>query len=200
MTEIDLDVGLRVAVRAAYPSVRAGLRAMLAEQPGIRVVDDGSPEVEVTVADLGDDATSEDWPAGPSVLLAASPADYANGAQDGVARAYLLKEASAAELAAAVAAVARGLVVMDPAVAANAGSVGARFATDQPEGAASLSEREVEVLRHVAAGLPNKGIARELGISEHTVKFHIGTILGKLDAASRTEAVAIAVRQGWLPL
>ncbi len=63
-----------------------------------------------------------------------------------------------------------------------------------------LSDREIEVLTHVAAGLPNKGIARELGISEHTVKFHVGTILGKLGAASRTEAVTVAVRGGILPL
>ena len=64
----------------------------------------------------------------------------------------------------------------------------------------NLSDREIEVLRHVAAGLPNKGIARELSISEHTVKFHVGTILGKLGAASRTEAVTLAVRGGILPL
>ena len=197
---MDSGDGLRVAVRAAYPSVRAGLRAMLAEQPGIRVVDDGSPEAEVVVADLEDDATREDWPDGPSVLLASSPADYAHAAPDGVARGYLLKEAAADELAAAVAAVARGLVVMDAAVAASTNGVSARFAPEPVEDAAALSEREVEVLRHVAAGLPNKGIARELGISEHTVKFHVGTILGKLGAASRTEAVAIAVRQGRLPL
>ena len=197
---MDSGDGLRVAVRAAYPSVRAGLRAMLAEQPGIRVVDDESPEADVVVADLDDDATSEDWPEGPSVLLAGSPAEYANGGPDGVARAYLLKEATAEDLAAAVSAVARGLVVMDASVAASANGVSVRFAPEHGEGTASLSEREVEVLRHVAAGLPNKGIARELGISEHTVKFHVGTILGKLGAASRTEAVAIAVRQGWLPL
>lgn len=197
---MDSDEGLRVAVRAAYPSVRAGLRAMLAEQPGIRVVDDGSAEAEVVVADLDDDGSSDDWPAEASVLLAASPAEYANHAPDGVARAYLLKEASAEELAAAVAAVARGLVVMDASVAASAGGVAVRFAPEAADGVGTLSEREVEVLKHVAAGLPNKGIARELGISEHTVKFHVGTILGKLGAASRTEAVAIAVRQGVLPL
>ena len=197
---MDSDEGLRVAVRASYPSVRAGLRAMLAEQPGIRVVDDGSPEAEVVVADLDDDGSSEDWPAGASVLLAGSPAEYANHSPDGVARAYLLKEATAEELAAAVGAVARGLVVMDSSVAASTSGVAVRFAPEQAEGGAALSEREVEVLKHVAAGLPNKGIARELGISEHTVKFHVGTILGKLGAASRTEAVAIAVRQGVLPL
>jgi DNA-binding NarL/FixJ family response regulator len=50
----------------------------------------------------------------------------------------------------------------------------------------------------VAAGLPNKTIARELGISEHTAKFHVGSLLAKLGAASRTEAVTIATRRGLL--
>ncbi len=56
------------------------------------------------------------------------------------------------------------------------------------------------MLALVALGLPNKTIAVELGISEHTVKFHVAAILDKLDAASRTEAVAIAARRGLLVL
>ena len=66
--------------------------------------------------------------------------------------------------------------------------------------AAALTDRELGVLRLVAAGLPNKGIALELAISEHTVKFHLASVLSKLDARSRTEAVAIAVRSGLLTL
>jgi DNA-binding CsgD family transcriptional regulator len=52
----------------------------------------------------------------------------------------------------------------------------------------------------VAEGLPNKAIARELGISEHTAKFHVGSLLAKLGAASRTEAVTLATRCGILPV
>lgn len=185
-------------MRAAYPSVRAGLTAMLAAQPGIALVEDG-PEADVTVADLPEDAAEEDWPPGPSVLLAATPADFVRAQPDGAPRAYLLKEATAAELAAAVAAVANGLVVMDPSVAAGLPAAMPRT-PGHPPADLTLSDREVEVLQHIAAGLPNKGIAHQLGISEHTVKFHVGTILTKLDAASRTEAVAIAVRHGLLPL
>ncbi len=197
---VELNGNLRVAVQAAYPSVRAGLRAMLAQQPGFTVIEDGSLDADVTVADLLEDAVAEDWPQGPSVLLAASPADYARMRTDAVPRAYLLKEATADELGAAATAVAHGLVVMDPAVAAAAGRA-LPFSPGESDAAApSLTERETEVLQLVAAGLPNKGIARELGISEHTVKFHVGTILAKLEAASRTEAVAIAVRRGLLPL
>ena len=61
-----------------------------------------------------------------------------------------------------------------------------------------LSPREQEVLSQVANGLPNKAIARKLGITDHTVKFHIGSVLTKLEASSRSEAVAIAARQGLL--
>jgi DNA-binding NarL/FixJ family response regulator len=63
-----------------------------------------------------------------------------------------------------------------------------------------LTERELEVLPLLALGLPNKAVAQRLGISEHTVKFHVGAILSKLGAASRTEAVMIAARRGLLPL
>jgi DNA-binding NarL/FixJ family response regulator len=63
-----------------------------------------------------------------------------------------------------------------------------------------LSARELDVLRGMAEGLSNKQIARALGISEHTVKFHINAILGKLDAQSRTEAVVRATRAGLILL
>lgn len=190
---------LKVAVQAAYPSVRAGLRAMLAAAPGLELSFGLDDQADVVVADLEEGATEEEWPAGPSVLLVASPVEFAQMHITGdTPRAYLLKEATADDLAAAVSAVARGLVVFDPALA----TLMANRPHEQPlllKGS-KLSEREVEVLGLVAAGLPNKGIARELGISEHTVKFHVGTILGKLGAASRTEAVTLAVRGGMLPL
>lgn len=64
--------------------------------------------------------------------------------------------------------------------------------------APTLSPREQEVLTHVANGLPNKAIARKLGITDHTVKFHVSSVLTKLEAASRTEAVAIATRRGMI--
>ena len=66
--------------------------------------------------------------------------------------------------------------------------------------AEALTPRETEVLHLLAEGLANKAIARRLDISEHTVKFHVNAILGKLDAQSRTGAVVRAMRLGWLPL
>ena len=67
---------------------------------------------------------------------------------------------------------------------------------DPPE----LTSREREVLELVAAGLPNKGIALRLNISDHTVKYHLASVLSKLGAASRAEAVALAARRGLIAL
>jgi DNA-binding CsgD family transcriptional regulator len=66
--------------------------------------------------------------------------------------------------------------------------------------AQQLTPREIEVLGMLAEGLGNKTIARRLGISEHTVKFHVGSILAKLDASSRTEAVTLGARRGLIML
>jgi DNA-binding CsgD family transcriptional regulator len=63
-----------------------------------------------------------------------------------------------------------------------------------------LTEREREVLEWVAAGVSNKGIARRLGLSPNTVKFHIAALLAKLGASTRAEAVAAAARRGELSL
>jgi DNA-binding NarL/FixJ family response regulator len=60
----------------------------------------------------------------------------------------------------------------------------------------ALTPREVEILQLLAAGLGNKEIASRLGISDHTVKFHVASVIGKLGAASRTEAVTLGIRHG----
>jgi DNA-binding NarL/FixJ family response regulator len=69
---------------------------------------------------------------------------------------------------------------------------------DQGDTIEALSEREVEVLRLVSAGLPNRDIGRHLFITEKTVKKHLSNILGKLQATNRTQAVDHARRMGWL--
>jgi DNA-binding NarL/FixJ family response regulator len=112
----------------------------------------------------------------------------------------LLRDVSAVELAAAVHAVASGLTVLDPEVASVFGRGRRPSAANAEPLSEPLTERELEVLRELALGLPNKAIALRLGISEHTVKYHVGEILGKLDAASRTEAVMLGARRGLLPL
>jgi DNA-binding CsgD family transcriptional regulator len=69
-----------------------------------------------------------------------------------------------------------------------------------PHADATLTPRELEVLALMAEGASNKAIARRLGISMHTAKFHVGSLLDKLDATGRTDAVAQAVRQGVIHL
>ena len=107
------------------------------------------------------------------------------------ARGCLPKTATGAELLEAAQGVVDGETVLPPAATA------ALLEQLRGEGPAeTLSPREGEVLRHVAAGLTNKAIALRLGISEHTVKFHLGSAMSKLGAASRAEAVAVAIRRG----
>ena len=80
--------------------------------------------------------------------------------------------------------------------------IGAAFPAAEPasrplaELAEPLTPRESEVLQMLASGLANKEIAAKLAISEHTVKFHVASILGKLGAGSRTEAVSLGIRRG----
>ena len=97
-------------------------------------------------------------------------------------------------IVAAVQAAAAGLVALDPRDL-EVLLAGAAHAHPPPETAA-LTARELEVLRMMAEGAANKNIAWKLGISEHTVKFHVASILGKLNAASRTEAVTTGIRKG----
>jgi DNA-binding NarL/FixJ family response regulator len=106
---------------------------------------------------------------------------------------YLLKNAEPAELARAVRAAHAGEALLDPGVAARLMAQLARPAEEAPE---RLTRREHEVLRLIARGESNKRIARELGISEKTVKTHVGHVLGKLGVTDRTQAALHAVREG----
>ena len=116
------------------------------------------------------------------------------------ARGVLPNDATAHEIVAALEAAAVGLVTLPADAAADlvtSARVPARqtVASTQP-----LTPREIEVLGMLAEGLANKNVAARLGISEHTVKTHVASILTKLDAYSRAEAVAIGARQGLILL
>ena len=122
------------------------------------------------------------------------------------ARGYLLKDLEAPQLRSMLEAVGRGEVAISPATAARILTEVARPTSRPAPGGGSgagepdrLTEREVEVLRLVVAGLRNKEIAADLGISENTTKFHLRNILEKLHAGSRTEVAARAVREGLVP-
>ena len=140
----------------------------------------------------------------PVVLLAEilDPQTTARAVRMG-ARAVLPAELPRSQLLAALEAVSRGLVVAMPAEAETivaASQTSGSQTNDVEELLEPLTPREHEVLRMLALGLANKGIAARLNISEHTVKFHVAAILGKLGAASRTEAVALGIRHGLILL
>jgi DNA-binding NarL/FixJ family response regulator len=115
------------------------------------------------------------------------------------ARGYLLWDTGAEELIQAIRAVLQGLMVLHPS--AGEALLGDELAASSPAPSAEpLTPREREVLHLLVQGLPSKTIASRLRLSEHTVKFHIGSIMTKLGAASRTEAVTLALRRGLITL
>jgi two-component system, NarL family, response regulator YdfI len=103
------------------------------------------------------------------------------------------------QLSSALEAVGHGLVVLHPSEVA-AGRTTRASATGFAEAVEALTARERDVLQMLSQGLANKEIAVRLRISEHTAKFHVASILGKLGASTRTEAVSIALRRGLILL
>lgn len=199
-----------VLVVAPYPALRAGLIALLSRDASLDPIpafgaDSATGAFPAPVAIVADFTAGEPedlaptvaaHPDAPLILVGADPASDGPGLA-AVPVAYVASDIDAPALAAAVHAAAAGLIVLDPTVAGTTGIHA--HARISPAGEA-LTTREQEVLELVAAGLPNKAIARELGISEHTAKFHVGSLLGKLGAGSRTEAVTVATRRGLLPI
>jgi DNA-binding NarL/FixJ family response regulator len=116
-------------------------------------------------------------------------------------RGILPRSATADEIVSTVAAAAAGLIVLHPDFAESWLSVPSfRTQVLPAETSEALTQREIEVLQMLAQGLGNKAIASRLSISEHTVKFHISSIFTKLNASSRTEAVMLGLRQGFIML
>ncbi len=206
---------IRVLVKASSAIARAGLESLLRGHRGFEVAADADSEgatgaafdspadvLLVEAASLADPTAREAWDwagsGGAAILLvqSAAPDRIAEALRAGV-KAVLPSNLAGPELVAAVEAAAAGLVVLDgsevgtllrpPAVISNGASAAPLEA---------LTPREVEVLRLLAAGLGNKEIAARLDISEHTVKFHVASIMGKLGAGSRTEAVTLGLRNG----
>ena len=204
----------RVLIKASSRLAQAGLESLLSSHPALQVVEDltgnargveseSPPDVLLVETNtLADPAAHEaiDWAGegGSVVLLVRNPAlePVAEALRAGV-RAVLPRGMDEAEIVAAIEAAAAGLVVLDAAgveTFLNAPSAASRGSSEtlvEP-----LTRREVEVLQLVAAGLGNKEVATRLKISEHTVKFHVASLMGKLGAGSRTEAVTLGIRHG----
>jgi DNA-binding NarL/FixJ family response regulator len=214
MPTVSASSPLRVLVGARQPLARAGLASLLGERADLslagqalslehaaQLVREQSPEVLLLDGDA--------WPAreislfleesGRPVVLVGQlpPQDELHALLRSGLRGFLPLESPPEDVRAALLAVSRGLVVLPPsallAALPNVGNTSAEL--DEP-----LTEREREVLHLLALGWPNRLIANRLKISEHTVKFHVGSLLQKLGAASRTEAVSLAVRRGVLAL
>lgn len=205
---------IRVLVKASSAIAKAGLESLLQASAGVRLVEESSPDARTMSSDLPADVLlveastladsaargGVEWAAagGPVVMLIHNftPEAVADALRAGV-KAVLGSSRTGPEIIAAVEAAAAGLVVLDPsgmddllrAPTAAAGSNAANLV--EP-----LTPREIEVLQLLAAGLGNKEIASRLSISEHTAKFHVAAIMGKLGASSRTEAVTLGIRHG----
>jgi NarL family two-component system response regulator YdfI len=207
---------MRAFIVTASPLVRAGLENILAgegveiagtfssvELLADHIVDEGADVILIDASGdqfetvLGSIEQLELTSEAAVVLLADHPPPgwFALAVRAGIG-AVLPTGAAPERLVAAMEAAAAGLVVMDR------GHIDSTFPAATPasrpfaELAEPLTPREREVLQMLASGLGNKEIATRLTISEHTVKFHVASILGKLGAASRTEAVALGIRHG----
>jgi two-component system, NarL family, response regulator YdfI len=200
-----------VLVFSASAVVRAGLESIVNSAGALTAVGSAgsaeelleevaSREPDVLLADVDSsdsDSLTGILQAADAVVTLTDDAD-AGPVDDAIRlgrRAVLPRNAAADEIQAAVEGAAAGLVVLHPSRAVVLTGAVAPV-RQRSEGLEHLTPREIEVLGMMAEGLGNKTIARRLGISEHTVKFHVGSVMGKLNASSRTEAVTTGVRQG----
>lgn len=237
---------VRVYVVSSYPTVRAGLSALVRAQQGWMVIGEMTPDAILRASSAGPISDHEDPPdvvladldraedtdaidawlgalrpqRGVVVLGAAQPATpNPRGSQEtlrllgsmarvvadqGLGFGALQRDATGEEIVAAIAAAAGGLITLDRRLAGDLLAAPDRAQQPMPERLSDAEEpltaRELEVLQLLAEGLPNKLIAAQLHISEHTAKFHVSAIMLKLGAASRTEAVTLAARRGLLIL
>jgi DNA-binding NarL/FixJ family response regulator len=194
---------------SASPVMRAGLAALVADRIEIAGVAEDLHQGAQMAAELDPEIIILDWDAdhrqdliefGATPVLALSddlqPSWMRDALRSGV-HGIVPRDLAADEIVAAIQAVAAGWIVLPPEVRETILSAGVESANplDDP-----LSPREIEVLRLLAEGLSNKTIAWKLAISEHTVKFHVNSILTKMGGGSRTEAVMLGLRRGLIPL
>ena len=209
MTKTD---PIRILIADDHPVIREGLTALLTRRKDMTVVGEASngreavaqyllhrPDVglmDLRMPEMGGAeaiaAIREQAPSARFIVLTTydDDEDIQQGFRAG-ARAYLLKDTPREQLVECIRAVHEGRTLIPPGIAA-------KLADHM--GATGLTPRETEVLRLVAEGKPNKVIAAALFITEGTVKTHINSLLRKLDAADRTQAVTVALKRGILRL
>lgn len=212
-----------VMVHAENTITQAGLESILRSHPDFSVVGSSSNAVSLLkqVEELQPDVVLLEWLgeenesvwgilqtlstglSSPAVVILTDTEDEAwaiEALKLGV-RAILPRKASTDEILAAVVAAAAGLIVLHPDLVEDLLPQNEPTASALPTSSMQvLTPREIEVLGMLALGLGNKTIAKQLGISEHTVKFHVSSIFSKLNASSRTEAVTLGARLGLIML
>lgn len=175
----------------SFASIESATESAPEEAPDAILIDAGEVAPDDLLESLQETGLARET---PTVVLGAPPAESVSRLLRNGIRGILSAESEPQILGLALEAVAEGLLVLDPREAASlAVARGRETPTELPE---PLTPREKEVLQLLAAGVGNKEIAARLHISDHTAKFHVASILGKLGASTRTEAVSIGMRRG----
>jgi two-component system, NarL family, response regulator YdfI len=213
---------IRVLVVSASAVRRAGLETIIKTTPPLKLVSsahsisalsaqarDFQPDIILADLERADPnfiaLVSSIWQAHAAplfvILIDAPDSSWTSRALRAGVKAILPRDALSEEIFSAIQAVHAGFVILDPEVTQElARHVHLESADHVPAAFDDLTTREIEVLRMMADGLGNKQIASRLGISDHTIKFHISSILDKLGASSRTEAVTLGIRMGLILL
>jgi len=210
---------IRIFLVDDHPVVREGLRSLLASFPDFYVVGEAedamaiTSQVEATQPDVllldirlgnasGIEAARQLRRSQPSVkiiiLTTYDDAEYLQQALAADVHGYLLKSASHEQLAEAIRAVHRGERLLSPPLLGKVMEEFGRLARDKSRHESGLSDQELQVLRGIAAGATNREIAEQLFWSEVTVKRKIQDIIEKLGVANRSQAIAEAIRHGWI--
>jgi DNA-binding NarL/FixJ family response regulator len=210
---------IRVFLVDDHPVVREGLRSLIASFPDLVVVGDAedafeiASKVEATRSDvvlldirLGNVSGIEaarllrrNCPSVKIIILTTyDDAEYLQQALAAEVHGYLLKSASHEQLAQAIRAVHRGEKLLSPPLLGKVMEEFGRLARDKSRHESRLSDQELQVLREIAAGATNREIAERLFWSEVTVKRKIQDIIEKLGVANRAQAIAEAIRHGWI--
>jgi two-component system, NarL family, response regulator YdfI len=207
---------IRVFIVAASPVSRASLKSLLRARK-VEVVGNAADfeslwdqpldvEVDIVLVEASGDHFGEiidslnqsQLSSEAAVVILSDPSEpgrVVEALQSGI-RAVLPADVSADQIVAGLEAAAAGLIVLHPAEVNAVFPAAEAASSPLAELIEPLTPRESEVLQMLASGLANKEIAARLAISDHTVKFHVASILGKLGAASRTEAVTLGIRRG----